>query len=368
MQSGQNSSFQRLLQESTLRLTILNNYGTGFFVAPGFVLTCKHVLGGVSNIENCIIKANWNGKEVAAKVVSFLENDDIALLSIDLVNHPCVFLDKQEVEIGQTLYTYGYPEKERDGNSASPTSEGLSDRGRLLTLKGSNIRPGFSGSPLLNLTTKKVCAMIAKERQVLIPGTDVREPIGGQAIPADIIISSWAKFITNTSSAEVIFSSKSIGVLGVFADCIEREEKFFNPWNINKSSLLPTQDLKQLILKWARNVHSSFLGGLNMNTIELVIGNIHAQANLQYQELYDYFSIPRHDMRLQIVSKFAEENYKAVAPFEHCVYQFLFICTNERIFINMINAESIRKNFIKFANNQIITKLSNIYMNIKQNI
>ncbi len=360
MESGQNKSFQKLLQESTLRLTALNNYGTGFFVAPGFVLTCKHVIGELSNIENCIIKANWNGKEVAVKVVSFLENDDVALLSIDLVNHPCIVLDKQEVEIGQILYTYGYPEKERDGNSASPTSEGLSDRGRLLTLNGSNLRPGFSGSPLLNLTTKKVCAMTAKERKGIIPGTDVREPIGGQAIPADIIISSWPKLINNTL-VEVIFSMKSIGILGVFADCIKRKENFVNPWTIHKRSLVPTEDLKQIILKWARNVHSSFLA-LDVNTIELVIGNIDAQTKLQYEELCDYFSTPRNDIRLKIVIKFAEENYKAVAPFEHCVYQFLFICTNNRIFINMINAENIRKNFIEFANNQIMTKLSNIYM------
>jgi len=364
MQSGQNSSFQMLLQESTLRLTILNNYGTGFFVAPGFVLTCKHVLGEVSNIENCIIKANWNGKEVAAKVVSFLENDDIALLSIDLVNHPCVFLDKQEVEIGQILYTYGYPEKKRDGDSASPTSEGLSDRGRLLTLKGSNIRPGFSGSPLLNLTTKKVCAMTAKERKAFIPGTDVREPIGGQAIPADIIISSWAKLISNTSSIEVILSSKSIGILGVFADCIDREENFFNPWSINKSSLIPTQDLKQLILKWAKNIHFTFLS-LEMNNIETVIGNIYAKANLQEQDLHNYFSIDQSDMRWKIVSQFANQNYKALAPFDHCVYMFLFLCTNDDIFVNMIGAELIRKNFIKFAKNSVNTKLSNIYVNQK---
>ncbi|NJK65493.1 MAG: hypothetical protein HC941_02195 [Microcoleus sp. SU_5_3] len=218
----------------------------------------------------------------------------------------------------------------------------------------------------MNIKTKKVCAMTTIARKIRIPSTDVKELIGGQAIPADIIISSWAGLIGNTCSVEVILSMKSIGALGIFADYINREQNFVNPWNINTSSLLPTQDLKQIILKWARNIHSSFLGGLNMNTIELVINNIHTQANLQYQELYDYFSIPRNDMRVQIVSKFAEENYKAVAPFEHCVYQFLFISTNNRIFINMINAESIRKNFIAFASDQIITKLLNLYMNTKK--
>ncbi|MEG4443004.1 serine protease [Microcoleus sp. AT9_B5] len=364
MQLPQNRSFQRLLQESTLRLNSQYDYGTGFFVAPGFVLTCKHVIGK-SDIGSCI-KANWSDRELTAKVVSFLENDDIALLSVDLVNHPCVFLDKQEVEIGQRLYTYGYPHKERDGDSRSPESEGLSNKYRLLTLKGANIQSGFSGSPIVNIKTEKVCAMTTTDRKLPIPGTDVKEILGGQAIPAEIIISFWSKLIGNTISVEIILSMRTLGVLGIFADCIKQEENFFYPWSIHTNNPLPTQDLRQVILKWARKVHFSFLGGLDMKTVELALSNIHERANLDYQELYNYFSIPRSDLRLQIVSKFAEANYKARAPFEHCVYQFLFICTNKHIFIDMINTETIQKKFIEYAKKFIIAELSSIYVNEKQ--
>lgn len=365
MQFDQNSTFQILLQECTLRLNSQDDYGTGFFVAPGFVLTCKHVIG--KSHRGSFIKANWNGKEVAAKVVSFLENYDIALLSVDLVNHPCVLLDKQEVEIGQRLYTYGYPDKERDGASASPKSEGLSDKGRLLTLSGSNIRSGFSGSPILNIKTQKICGMTAKDRQRQILGTGVTEPIGGQAIPADIIISSWHELISNTCEIDFIFNSKLIGVLGIFADCIALEQNFVNPWTINATMLLPTQSLNHIILKWARNVHFSFLW-LDMNTIEETLRNITTEANLKPEELYNYFSIPSSDMRFNIVSEFAKENYIARAPFEHCVYQFLFLCTNNCMFIDMIDAENVRKKFIEFAKYFIIRKICKLYVNENQRI
>jgi hypothetical protein len=365
MQSDQNSSFQTLLQESTLRLNSQDDYGTGFFVAPGFVLTCKHVIGK-SHRGSCI-KANWNGQEVEAKVVGFLETYDIALLSVNLVNHPCVFLDKKEVEIGQRLYTYGYPEKGRDGDSTSPKYEGLSDKGRLLTLSGGNIRPGFSGSPVLNVQTQKVCAMTAKDRHrgiVEIQNKIVTAPIGGQAIPADIILSSWHELINNTWAVEFIFSMKLIGILGRFADSITLKENFVNPWTMNTSSPRTTQYLNQIILKWAKKLHFSFLS-VEINNIEGVISNIYAKINIQEQDLHNCFSVSQGDMRWKIVSQFANQNYKAVAPFDHCVYMFLFLCTNNYIFVDMIGAELIRKKFIDFAKNSVKIKLSNIYANQK---
>jgi S1-C subfamily serine protease len=42
------TQLRHLLQQSTVSITTPNGQGTGFFVAPGLVLTCAHVIDGVN--------------------------------------------------------------------------------------------------------------------------------------------------------------------------------------------------------------------------------------------------------------------------------------------------------------------------------
>src|ERR1051326_3061952 len=76
--------------------------GTGFFVVPGCILTCAHVVVDASSIT-----VAWNGSKYAAQVIETRDVDfpDIALLKVDIPNHPCVLL-AGGAEPFNRLYTY----------------------------------------------------------------------------------------------------------------------------------------------------------------------------------------------------------------------------------------------------------------------
>ena len=89
---------------------------------------------------------------------------DLALLRVDLVAHPAVFLDS-EAQPGDSCYCYGYSDEYPGGDPATLTCEGWSgEQHEHLKLKMGQIRPGFSGAPLLNLRTGMVCGIMQRTR------------------------------------------------------------------------------------------------------------------------------------------------------------------------------------------------------------
>src|SRR5260370_18942071 len=119
--------------------------GTGFFVAPGYLLTCAHVVVGASQGQGTI-KIAWNRQKYPASIEQITDTTypDLALLKIEGISgHPCVYL-AADVQMKDDLYTYGYPQGLTNGDSIlskyiGPTGEPQV----LLTLAWSNVRPGF---------------------------------------------------------------------------------------------------------------------------------------------------------------------------------------------------------------------------------
>jgi hypothetical protein len=357
------SDFQQQIQESTLRLKCKNDYGTGFFIAPGLVLTCNHIVKNPDNAGRKI-EAVWSGKEFYLDVINAFENPDIALLSIEVIDHPCVFLDKQDASIGHTLYGYGYPERDKDGSCISPIVEGLSDKGRLLTLKDANVRDGFSGSPLLNLETKKVCGMIVIRRDRRHPSQSsqqILEPIGGQAIPSEVIMTKWPELSSSSSVVKSIFNIQAISQLGLFMDHFDQDLTTINPWEIHRQVSLPQKDdLKNLLLTWARKLHFSFLN-LEISEVECLLRKLASSTvNCQEEDMYKYFLAPQADMRLKILRSFCRR-YRRKAPFADCVYMFLFLSTHNYSFLETIDAELIKQQFREFAENSIADSISHLF-------
>lgn len=140
-----------LFRDCTVRIKTLKNQGTGFFVAPGQILTCNHVVAAAKDDE---IEVLW--KEERLEMVSIARtesgNPDLALLKVTLTEHPCVYLDR-EVQPNDALYSYGYPPQVEGGSSVGTTCIGPTNRGQILTIGNESIRPGLSGAPLLNLRT-----------------------------------------------------------------------------------------------------------------------------------------------------------------------------------------------------------------------
>ncbi len=156
--------------------------GSGFFVASGLVLTCAHVC---KKAKGNPIEIHWKGKSYPMKVKycsDNIEELDLCLLELEnsAIDTPFVYLDLNEtIETGIDLYNFGYPEKYPQGDVATFKSIGYDGQG-FLKFKEDLVGSGLSGSPLLNLNSGKVCAIIVITR-------DTKKNLGGRGIPTQTI-------------------------------------------------------------------------------------------------------------------------------------------------------------------------------------
>lgn len=134
---------EQKLQRCTVRLNISDSQGTGFFVAPGLILTCTHV---VEYADSNSVNVFWIGEKqfYTAKIEKLLEYPlDLAL-----------------------------------------QGESFKKNVLLHKLKEGQIIEGFSGSPLLNLRTGKVCGMVNISR-------DTSSDLGGRAVSIQVILEQF---------------------------------------------------------------------------------------------------------------------------------------------------------------------------------
>ncbi len=174
-----------LLKRCTVRIVVPaeGERGSGFFVAPGLILTCAHVVE-VAQQNNTPVEAYWDDQTYAARIKVFLPKPypDLALLQVDAINHPCVYL-QDGANPGNFLYSYGYVAGYSGGEPATFEYEGESwtnDQQPHLKFKAGQALPGLSGAPLLNWQTGSVCGVLQKTRD---PDSD----LGGRAIPTKTV-------------------------------------------------------------------------------------------------------------------------------------------------------------------------------------
>jgi tetratricopeptide (TPR) repeat protein len=180
----------KLLQECTVRLSTDSGIGTGFFIAPGgWILTCYHVVDQSDRVEVLWLNGEEKQELTATVRLRLPIPVDIALLQLQGKTpvHKCVFLDRTLPQIGDTLYTFGFPqgyssENYSGGDSATTNYEGKSfqDGVLILKLKEGQIQEGYSGSPLLNVQTGKVCGIVSISR-------DTGSDLGGRATPIPLL-------------------------------------------------------------------------------------------------------------------------------------------------------------------------------------
>jgi hypothetical protein len=177
-------SYYELLQQCTVKLSVSGaGHGTGFFVAPEFILTCAHVV----KLEHQSVNVVWQQHHYTATVVQMskdLQRVDLALLKLGdfIPSHPCVLLD-EVIHPGDALYSYGYPDDFAEGAPATFETEGLT-ADHLIKFKAGQVRPGLSGAPLLNQRTGKVCGVVKFTR-------DRSVDLGGGAIPTQTVLSEF---------------------------------------------------------------------------------------------------------------------------------------------------------------------------------
>jgi hypothetical protein len=174
-----------LLRECTVAISASGAKGTGFFVAPGQVLTCAHVIEPAKD-NPASIEISWRGQSYRTRSLAMRDATypDIALLEVGVSDHPCVLLSGGAQPHHQ-LYSYGYPDIEQQGAPTTFHCEGLMGaRNDLLRLKDGQVRPGMSGSPILNEATGGVCAIMQASR-------DRSSALGGKALLAQAIYAEF---------------------------------------------------------------------------------------------------------------------------------------------------------------------------------
>jgi hypothetical protein len=182
-------SLYELLRRCTVRVSTSEKlgHGTGFFVAPGLILTCAHVVKAVQP-ETSSIEMSWNGHLYPALITRCVSDADLALLEVDLTDHPCVLLH-EEVSPFDTLYSYGYPDDHPSGDPATFTLEGRAgEQGEQLKFKTGQVRPGMSGAPILNVRTGGVCGIVQLTR-------DRTSDLGGRAIPTTTVFKVFPEIV-----------------------------------------------------------------------------------------------------------------------------------------------------------------------------
>ena len=193
MNSANSSEEQllELLRQCTVKLVVTRGHGTGFFVSPGTILTCAHVVDADQK-NNRDVTVQWHGQSFTASIQYLLSEmhsglrvqyPDLALLKFDdpkIINYPCVYLHP-EAHLDDKMYSYGYTDEYSNGDPSTYINEGWSDEQHLLLkLKEGQARSGLSGAPVLNRRTGGVCGIMKRSR-----GTET--DLGGRAIPTKLV-------------------------------------------------------------------------------------------------------------------------------------------------------------------------------------
>jgi hypothetical protein len=169
----QRQRLARLLRRCAVQVQAGGTTGTGFFIAPQQVLTCRHVVSAAIAPRNAAISVTGllgGGDEprtVAAAVLAIPPGEwpDIAILRIaEGAAESCVMLDACEIPDGAALMSGGYPAKAVLDYQAQRFTAGFPAHGKgqatELRIEGDVVIGGMSGSPVVSLQSGLVVGIL----------------------------------------------------------------------------------------------------------------------------------------------------------------------------------------------------------------
>lgn len=200
-----------LLEECVVRIECDGEFGgSGFFVAPGEVLTCAHVLAEGKPIA--VGQHDWESEATLIAAVPPLAQasepgsfpfPDLALLRLSdaPASHPCAGLSDEMPAAGAEADLLRLSAYSRDAhrpgvehNGGTVVFEGPFGDFGMLKLREGQVLLGFSGSPVLNLRTGKVCGVIDSTR-------DKESDLGGFAIPISLAAKEFEGLLERNEAA-----------------------------------------------------------------------------------------------------------------------------------------------------------------------
>lgn len=174
------SACEDLLRAATVALEVTASAtgqsvrATGFYVTPGIVVTCAHVLSETpAGLPRYVSGRLMNGQSIQLETVPewYMRTDphgiDLAFLRAPGIPGAQHVLLSGALALGDFVWTYGHPTGQfRGGQSAEFTYLGPSrlqedgSQWQPHRLTGTPVKAGYSGSPVLNIRTGAVCGML----------------------------------------------------------------------------------------------------------------------------------------------------------------------------------------------------------------
>ncbi len=171
--SDQRMQLAELLRRCVVQVQVGPEKGTGFFIAPGQVLTCRHVVASaIAPRAGQISVRWWRDKDSGPQVLNatLLEEPppdwpDIAILSVPgAVDCPCVILDASTVDVDTRLLTAGYPLNAEILFQPQEFTAGYlahdEANKNALRFSGDIVKDGMSGSPIISVTYGLVVGIV----------------------------------------------------------------------------------------------------------------------------------------------------------------------------------------------------------------
>jgi Trypsin-like peptidase domain len=169
----QETQIRALLHQCVVRIQAGDSQGTGFFVAPRRVLTCRDVIDSAIRPGGTPVSVTWyqNSDDTPRELSATLGDDapldwpDVAILNVPEANDcPCVLLDASPVAPGTPLLTAGYTYRSLITYQLQKFIAGYpghdKDSRPVLRIAGDILDPGESGSPIVNLQSGLVVGIV----------------------------------------------------------------------------------------------------------------------------------------------------------------------------------------------------------------
>ncbi|MFF8714123.1 serine protease, partial [Streptomyces sp. NPDC015184] len=169
--------------------------GSGFFIAPSWVLTCAHVASEGRGRQVDVVYKTARGGEavtVGGTVVAALPEErpatggwpapDLALIQLlRPVDHPCVYLSERSTGLGRGAYYFagwadgGAGKLKRLGRECRVvgTIDDWSDGDEQMLIEASQLYPGMSGGPLVDLARGEVVGILKSRSDDATGGTAI---------------------------------------------------------------------------------------------------------------------------------------------------------------------------------------------------
>ena len=346
------------MKDFVVKLSIKGKGGhaTGFFVAPGLVITCGHF---IKNFEENSVIVSYKNYQYDAVLHGKSSDQRVDLATLRCLttvpNHSCAHLDLS-IEPDDRLRTYGCPQDYPEGCPETFTYDNRTGGiPPLLKFREGIVKSGLSGAPLWNERTGKICGVVKETRSENID-------LGGGGVPSESIFSEWVHLVASSKLVDLILEMRAIEQVGLLEKTVASKVVTNIRDNLVRQEAVPTCALT-VVEEWLEAVHPRFvypdrdeLAGVLNRMSRMNSGLSDAEIQILFGE--------RESTKLEIMKGFIEQHYKNRNPsLKHCIPLFLLLCTNHEGFREWVSSYSSRvlDEFSDHTKGVLIRKLSNLY-------